>query len=475
MNSNRPQAVPGTIAGVVVAVFLWILAPGVRAGSTLAITNGPVRLEAVVPTEARFGSRIHYQLTATAMDCAGRVRVHVELPDGVVPGKADPPAAVSGSSVTWELGSLESGQSRVLGVDGMASKAGALRLSASISAEPRICAETVVLRPELAVETQGPTAVTLGEDFVAAVTVRNTGRLPVSGVELVEKVPAGLGGVRETPYVIGELAAGEARTLHLKLRGAERGRHCHRVSAIFGGFPSSSSELCTRVTRTGVRLSTVGEVEQYLGKPSTFRLRVINTGDAGLTDVALTNFVPSTSRILKVNGGTAGAGHMHWRLASLPAGATNEFEYVLTTSTPGKSCTVATLAAGGLRETTEFCTLWKGLPAALLEIVDDTDPVQVGETTLVTIRVTNQGNADLINVLAEVKFPAQFDPVTAQGGTLDGKSVRFPVTSRLPPRKALTYGITAKAVEAGDARVKATLTSDSLASPVVKEESTRAF
>ena len=79
------------------------------------------------------------------------------------------------------------------------------------------------------------------------------------------------------------------------------------------------------------------------------------------------------------------------RLASLALRTGQSFDVVLTSKTAGSHCNAATVvAAGGLRDSAEACTLWIGVAAVLLEVVDDPDPIQADEQNTYTIRVTNQ-------------------------------------------------------------------------------------
>ena len=165
-----------------------------------------------------------------------------------------------------------------------------------------------------------------------------------------------------------------------------------------------------------------------------------------------------------------------WTVGSLKPGETKSFDVVLTSPTAGRTCNVATInTAQGLRESSEACTLWRGISAVLLEVVDDPDPLQIGEQTVYTIIITNQGNADLTNINTVAQFQKEVSPVSSQGGTVDGKTVRFPTVPKLGAKQKVTYTITGKAAEIGDHRLVVTLTEDQLLSPVKEEESTRVY
>ena len=103
------------------------------------------------------------------------------------------------------------------------------------------------------------------------------------------------------------------------------------------------------------------------------------------------------------------------------------------------------------------------------------DPIQVGETTTYTIRITNQGNADLTNINTVAQYAKEVTPVSSQGGAVDGKTVKFPTIPRLGAKQSVTYTITGKGAAEGDHRLKLVVTEDQLLSPVVEEESTRVY
>ena len=108
-------------------------------------------------------------------------------------------------------------------------------------------------------------------------------------------------------------------------------------------------------------------------------------------------------------------------------------------------------------------------------MVDDPDPILVGSTTTYTIRITNQGSADLVNINTAAAFPAQIAPVATAQGTITGQNVKFQTVPRLGSKQSVEFRLTARGVSVGDTRVKFTFTEDSLTSPIVEEESTRVF
>lgn len=119
-----------------------------------------------------------------------------------------------------------------------------------------------------------------------------------------------------------------------------------------------------------------------------------------------------------------------------------------------------------------------GVPAVLLSVTDDRDPVPVGEEVTYTISIVNQGSAPQTNVRITAESPKGMTITGAPGATesesRDGRAAFKPLPSLAPGARA-KWKVTARASEPSDARFKARLESDQLESPAVSEEPTRLF
>jgi uncharacterized repeat protein (TIGR01451 family) len=169
-----------------------------------------------------------------------------------------------------------------------------------------------------------------------------------------------------------------------------------------------------------------------------------------------------------------------WTIAELKAGEKQTFAVSLTSPVAGNLCNqVGASSAEGVSAQAEACTLWKGHPALLIEVVDTVDPLLPGESTTYIIQVKNQGTAPDHNVGITVRFPASISPTAVSGvtaGKIDGKVVTFPPVAQLEPKQVVEWRVEAKAdVTAGDSRLKVEMRSDLLKSPVVEEESTHVY
>jgi uncharacterized repeat protein (TIGR01451 family) len=448
--------------------------PGVPCSTP--INTGLVQLSKNMPAEATLGEPFTYDLNAMASGCAMNVVVTDMLPEGTELVSTQPQASVSGNTLTWNLGNMDAGQSQPIKVTVKPTREGTLASCATIKADPRVCAQTVVGKPMLAIDKTGPEVAQLGADVSYTVVVKNTGTAVAKSVVVTDKYPAGLGGVGEKSYPVGDLAPGQSKTITVPLKAAERGRHCNLAVATASNTASVQDDACTLVVKPGLKLTKTGTQELFINKQATYTIVAENIGDTELTGVVVTDTPASPMRLISAPGASIAGNVATWNVGSMKSGEKKEFTATVTSPTAGRYCNVANITTSqGLRDTSEACTVWKGVSAVLLEVVDDPDPLQVGESTLYTIRITNQGNSDLIDINTVAQFAKEVTPTSSQGGTVDGKTVKFPTVARLAAKQSVTYTISAKAAEIGDHRLKVVLTESQLLAPVVEEESTRVY
>ena len=141
------------------------------AGPCSTTTTGLVNLTKTMPAEATLGEPFTYELKPMATGCAGNVIVTDTLPDGVSLVSTSPQATVNGNQLVWNLGNLDAGESKTLKVTVKPEKEGTLFACATVKADPRVCAQTVVGRPQLAIDKTGPEIAQLGSDVDYNVTV----------------------------------------------------------------------------------------------------------------------------------------------------------------------------------------------------------------------------------------------------------------------------------------------------------------
>ncbi len=447
--------------------------------STTDSRSGNVRLTKQMPAELTLGQEFMYQLRVQANENVADVIVRDVVPDGATYVRSEPAAEVSGKNLTWKFNEMDAGQAKDIRVWLRPDREGRIGSCATVFALSRACAFGVVGKPGLAIKKTGPETAVLGQDIPYTITVSNPGSAVAKAVVVTDNVPDGLShvsGQSTVTFNVGDLPPGQSRTLPIVLKGTKRGKHCNGASAVASNVTKVSAEACTTILVPGINLVKEGTKEQFLGKSADYTLTVSNTGDTKLTNVTITDTAPAATRILNAAGATVVGNQATWRIAELGAGEKKSFTLSLTSATAGSHCNLASVVSTeGQSARAEACTLWRGVGAILVEVVDDPDPILVGSTTTYTIRITNQGSADLVNINTAAVFPAQIAPVATAQGTVTGQNVKFQTVPRLGSKQSVEFRLTARGVSVGDTRVKFTFTEDSLTSPIVEEESTRVF
>ena len=400
------------------------------------------------------------------------------VPEGATYVRSEPAAEVSGRNLTWKFSEMDAGQFKDIKVWLRPDREGRLGSCATVFALSRACAFGIVGKPSVALAKTGPATANLGQDISYTLTISNPGSAIARGIVVTDTIPEGLAhasGQSKLTFNVGDLAPGQSRTIPVVLKGTKRGRHCNTASAASANAGAANAEACTTILVPGIQLVKTGTQEQFLGKAADYTVTVSNTGDTKLTNLVITDTAPAATRILSAPDAAVIGNQAVWRLTELGAGEKKTFNVTLTSATAGTHANSVVASAGSLTAQAQAATLWRGVGAILVEVVDDPDPILVGGITTYTVRITNQGSADLANINAAAIFPANIAPVATQQGTVTGQSVKFQTVPRLAAKGVIEFRLTAKGVSAGDARVKFTFTEESLSSPIIEEESTRVF
>jgi len=441
-------------------------------------TGGLIKLSKSMPGEGTVGMEFLTELTLTASGCAANVAVRDNVPAGVGYVRSEPAATVEGDQLFWKIGDLDAGQSLKLKVWFKADKEGQVVNCASVSADPRVCGVTFIGKPILSLVNSGPTNAVIGSDVTYNLVIKNTGTGTAKNVAVTNVVPAGMShssGKAELVFEIADLGPGQIKSLNVTFKANQRGKVCNSATVTSSNASKVSDETCTVILVPGLKVQHTGSKEQILGRNADYEIVVSNTGDTVLKNIILTDVVPPETALVAAPGAILGENRATWTIEELKLGANVTRTVKLTSKVAGTHCSNVNASAGLLSDSAKVCTVWKGIAAVALEVVDDPDPIQIGENTHYTIRVINQGFADIHNVKLVASFDDKTAPVSSDRGTVSGKTVTTSNLPTLAAKQVFTGTITAKGLRAGDSRNKVVLTCEELASPVEETESTTVY
>lgn len=431
------------------------------------------------PRMCMLGDQYSIDFDVQACDDVCDATVTTHLPEGVNYIRSEPQAKVEGRKLIWEFGSLRRGECKPARVWVECECEGELCTCFCATATPVRFCSLLCAKPLLTCHKCGPEEVCPGDPVNYQITVTNRGSCTAEDVVVTDNIPNGLehcSGLRTLTFKLGCLEPCQSKTINLCLTACGRGEVCNTAVVSACNADSVSCQWCTCVCCCDVDIVKVGPKEQQIGKNADYQITVTNTGDKPLTDVVVTDCAPNATSIVAANGATINCNQAVWRLRELKPGEKVSFTITLTTCTPGCFTNrVNVNTCQGCSACDDFVTRWRGRPALNVCICDTEDPVCVGDPTSYCITVVNQGSEPDDNVRVVVRFPPEIVPVSATGdtpGTVNGNTVTFAPHDNFGPRQTMKYRVDARANRPGDARVIVEVTSHSIQTPIVQQEST---
>ena len=416
---------------------------------------------------------------------ADDVEICDQIPKGTRLIETSPRAARGPrGELVWTLGTLKPGGETSVEMKVMPMAEGEIGSVATVRFNAAASVKTVATKPELVVETSAPRQVLIGEELSLTITVSNPGSGVATGVVLEEHIPAGLqhaaGGDLE--YEVGDLPPGESRKLELTLTASRPGPVVNVLTAHGNGNLQAEDRLNIEVVAPKLDVALAGPKRRYLEREAKYKLSVYNPGTAPAELVELVAYLPGGLKFVSANN----AGHydeanraVYWRLEELPNDETGTVELTTMPIEAGQhTIRLRGTADKGLTAEREQNVTVEGIAAIMFEVVDVTDPIEVGGETTYQIRVLNQGTKAASNVRLAVQLPPELQAVSAEGPTrhaIDGSRVFFEGLAKLAPKADTTYQVRVQGVRPGDLRVRFQLQTDDMTTPVSKEESTRVY
>ena len=221
--------------------------------------------------------------------------------------------------------------------------------------------------------------------------------------------------------------------------------------------------------------------EVFLGRYSTFQLRIENTSIHDAEVVLLADTSRLAGRVMVADGGTEFPGGVSWGPFMLTPGGSREFELKVRPEGLSTNCLQAIAWAGHATSTShECCTQTIGIPSPLFGDVDDPDPCQVGENCTYKFFVVADRGTQLTNVRARCEIdPKTMQLVSADGptgkGQLQAEVIEFPPIEQLQPKERREFRVVVKAIAPGQVLIRFVYTAEEMVNPRRQEETTNFY
>ncbi len=446
-----------------------------------------IGIEKAVPREVRVNNPFTYTLKATNL-------TNQTLRDVVVSEKIGENLKITASSprgqatkdgnVNWPLGSLGPNESKTVNVTAAIAKAGAGSSCAAVSYSSSLCTSITAVEPKLLIALAGPSQVMACDDINYTLRVTNTGTGTVQNVRVSQPLPDGIttkDGQRAVEMSIPSLTADETKQFTISAKASKPGKYAYTATAASAdGLTAKSNPVTTVVRKPVLTITKQGPKKAFLGRNVSYDVVVTNTGDGEARNTVVEDVLTSDAKLIGASAGAQQSGNVvQWSLGSLAPKASKKVSITLKGDQPGLIRNTARARAFCAADVTASAeTLFEGIPAILLEVIDLEDPIEVGQNVVYNITATNQGTANGTNVQIDCTLEEYLEYVTSTGSTkstVKDRVVSFAAVPVLAPGQKVSWQLTVKAVKAGDARFQVSLNSDQLSRPVNEDEATNLY
>jgi uncharacterized repeat protein (TIGR01451 family) len=445
-----------------------------------------VRLETIYPTQVRVGQSFDYQIKATNISerALQNVVVHDSIPGTFKMSSADPQVgALSENEAQWHLGTMSPDESKLISVKLMASEEGSFTSCAEVTYDSPVCVQIAVVQPQLRIAKTAPAQVLACERIPMEYVVTNTGSGAACGVTVSDDLPQGLiaDGQEKIEFTIDALEAGKSRRFRAMVDPTQQGMFASKAVAHGEGVGMVESNVTTtNVLKPVLSINQSSRQQQYIGRDAGYEIRVTNEGDGIAKDAMVETSLPSGGMIENASeGGRVSGSQISWNLGTLRPDDSRTLSFNVTSAQPG-SVSARSVATAYCAEdvAASASTLFAGIPAILLEVIDISDPVQVGDNETYVVSVTNQGSAvdTDIEITCELEQGMQY--VSSTGPTeasVSGNVIKFRPLASIAPKAQAVWRVNVKATGTGDMRFATSLNSAMLQRAVVETESTHFY
>ncbi len=448
--------------------------------------NSALLVHQVMPQEVRKGEDFDfsYHVTNLTSGQLQNVMVMMNSATNLDISDSQPSGAMSDDTMSWAMGDIAAGETKVIRLTGSAEEVGIASDCITVSYNNFLCATVNVVEPALAL-TKTATATALQCDvIVMRYVVTNSGSGAASNVVIKDTLPNGLAmanGSKAVNIPVGTLAAGESKAYEVRANASSTGTfESPAMASADGGLKANADETTTVVTAPEMAVSVECSETQFLGRNFTYNYSLENVGDGVANTSTASATIPAGSTVVRTSdGGRVVGNNVVWDFGSMAADASKNFSMTVKASNPGNYTSTVTGNASCADSVADSCTTeLQGIPAILLEVVDISDPVEVGQETTYVITVTNQGTAADTNIKIVGMLPDAQSFVSASGattGSASGKTVTFAPSGSLAPGAQISWRITVRADAEADSRFRVEMTSARLSTPVIETEATNLY
>ena len=314
------------------------------------------------------------------------------------------------------------------------------------------------------------TTVIVGDTVKYLIVVSNTGNVDMSWSMVQDDLPAGLTFVSADPtedatnpltWYLGPIEKGKSETITVTAIAKDAGVWPNTADGWSDREVKVSDTATTTVLapKPSISITKVDSVDPVMiGKNTVYTINVKNTGDTTLTQVELTDNLP-TAFDFESSSIVPDVAKSLWKLGTLAPGEEREIKVTAKANQSGTFTNIAEVNAAELAQPAQATELTKVVkpPVVAADVfkmkitkTDDVDPATVGDTVTYSVTVKNTGNTVLTGLVFSDTLPKALEYQSSDVSlSQTGDGLLAWNVSKLDPGKSRTVKIKTTAKEAG--------------------------
>ncbi|MCD6452901.1 MAG: DUF11 domain-containing protein [Dehalococcoidales bacterium] len=274
------------------------------------------------PDTVSLNEKFYYTIKVENSSDAGEatnVVVKDTIPAGLTYYSSSPTASVSGNTATWNIGTLDAGNSEILKLRLNASQVGQWTNKAIVTSaedvEVEASATTQVINPLVSIDKTGPSQGNQGTNIVYTITVNNTGSVNLTNTTVTDQIPTGMSYISSSPtgshsgqqvwWSLGTMTPGEQEQLSLTVSCDSVGSWTNSasVSSSEGATDTDTSSTDITTSAGGMTISSTDTVDPIsVGVQTTYVITVTNQGLATLHHLQIINTISNKMSFISASG-----------------------------------------------------------------------------------------------------------------------------------------------------------------------------
>ncbi len=411
--------------------------------------------------------------------------VQAVIPDDVEVLRIEPLALKRvGNTMTWAFERLAAESHEEILVKIRPSKKGNLFVTTAATTADGLRAErrlgTLVDTAGLKLSLQAPSTGATGDEIPVKVTLQNTGSVTIENAHVWLDIPNAL--AQPIEKTIPSIPPEGTKTITIPVTVDRKGSFIIRVNSTANGGLTDRTESKLEIAKADLELTLSGVETVPIGQEGIVDLRITNRGDAPLGRVTVQAYLPTSLTARSASdGGRVNSEGAGWVIGTLAAGETKvvrlsvsgeklEEKIKLSASAKGELASGQTVSA---REATSQVSI-TGLPVLSVQLREDHDMINVGQTTRYRIEVRNRGTASARDISVALALTDELrirrtTSTNRQEAKVDSGTASFPDITELKPGETFSFLVEAEALKAGSARAVVTVKSLKVDQPLREE------